>query len=337
MLDVLLQITHERANIKQLKLGPVSTIGRSAECNVKIASGEISRKHCRLTVDDNKVLIRDLASSNGTYINGKLIPPNVDIELSPGSRLTIGPVKCVVQFLAPDAATALSTQPVAQAGDTLIATPESTAHPKASDLDFAITRTEEAGAVVDEIVLPTSPKPDTELELNLGSETAGRVQETNTGEPSSARTSNGETASSQTAESNTEFLFGPDDTVQPGTLVASKDAPTSFGVWTEPPVNELALPIEPVSAPATKKKKGLFDLFKRKAKVPTAPPEAASATLAKAPEQVASAEGAPSASALSQSVSAVSPVAQSSNSAADAAPVPTTPATGGEDIEPFWN
>ena len=53
--------------------GPRFHIGRSEECNLRVNSDAISRRHCEITVNDTHVHIRDLGSRNGTYVNGERI------------------------------------------------------------------------------------------------------------------------------------------------------------------------------------------------------------------------------------------------------------------------
>jgi hypothetical protein len=48
-------------------------IGRGPECDVVVESGDVSRKHCELTFSGKALSVKDLNSSNGTFINGKLI------------------------------------------------------------------------------------------------------------------------------------------------------------------------------------------------------------------------------------------------------------------------
>jgi pSer/pThr/pTyr-binding forkhead associated (FHA) protein len=64
-------------------------IGRTTECDLQIPLPEVSRRHCELTIKNEKVAVRDLGSSNGTYINKKRIQ---QAELGAGETLTIGPV-----------------------------------------------------------------------------------------------------------------------------------------------------------------------------------------------------------------------------------------------------
>lgn len=48
-------------------------IGRAEECEVVLASGRCSRHHARLTVSAESVTLEDLASANGTFVNGAKI------------------------------------------------------------------------------------------------------------------------------------------------------------------------------------------------------------------------------------------------------------------------
>lgn len=63
-------------------------IGRDAECDIQVLDSGVSRKHaCVLEQDDGSVLLRDLASHNGTYVRGKR---TTEALLSQGDELKIG-------------------------------------------------------------------------------------------------------------------------------------------------------------------------------------------------------------------------------------------------------
>ncbi len=65
-------------------------IGRSSTSDIKIENKYVSGKHVALTLDDNlRVQVRDLSSSNGTYIGGQKLEANVLYELGEGERLLI--------------------------------------------------------------------------------------------------------------------------------------------------------------------------------------------------------------------------------------------------------
>jgi predicted component of type VI protein secretion system len=104
-----LKVVQDNANLKQVKLLPVTLIGRSAECHLKIASSEVSRKHCRITVTDDAVVIEDLNSSNGTYVNHERIPPARPVSVPPGTHLHIGPAKFIVDYTPPVTLETMST------------------------------------------------------------------------------------------------------------------------------------------------------------------------------------------------------------------------------------
>ncbi len=71
------------------------TIGRGEECDLRVPLSSVSRKHCELTVSAQTIKVRDLSSSNGTYLNNKRITEG---ELVAGDRLVVGPVVFTVQI-----------------------------------------------------------------------------------------------------------------------------------------------------------------------------------------------------------------------------------------------
>lgn len=58
------------------KIFPVTNsavIGRQSECEISIPSEEVSRRHAELRVTPDGVMVEDLGSSNGTYVNDRRI------------------------------------------------------------------------------------------------------------------------------------------------------------------------------------------------------------------------------------------------------------------------
>src|SRR5262245_5626839 len=45
-------------------------VGRSGACNLCVDGVQISRRHCALLVADTGASVRDLGSTNGTFVNG---------------------------------------------------------------------------------------------------------------------------------------------------------------------------------------------------------------------------------------------------------------------------
>src|SRR3954470_18439025 len=90
-MDYELVIVQGRSVSNTLKLGEgVTTIGRHDECNLRINSPQVSRRHCELFEKKGLLLVKDLGSSNGTFVNGKKIQGQQVLE--PGDELMIGQV-----------------------------------------------------------------------------------------------------------------------------------------------------------------------------------------------------------------------------------------------------
>ncbi|MBP9143756.1 MAG: RDD family protein [Thermoanaerobaculia bacterium] len=76
-----------------------SVIGRSRNCVVQIAETTVSRQHAIFVVAPGNVLLRDLGSSNGTFVNGERV--DGEIPLADGDRVVVGEAELVLRMLAP--------------------------------------------------------------------------------------------------------------------------------------------------------------------------------------------------------------------------------------------
>lgn len=65
-------------------------VGRDESCQIRLATNEVSRQHCRLKCEGERVVVYDLGSRNGTLINDVAIQGQS--ELHPGDILRVGPV-----------------------------------------------------------------------------------------------------------------------------------------------------------------------------------------------------------------------------------------------------
>ena len=73
--------------------GDIRTIGRATGADFILDAALVSRVHCRLTaLADGGLEIRDLDSTNGTFLNGQRIET---ARLSPGDRVQVGRVELV--------------------------------------------------------------------------------------------------------------------------------------------------------------------------------------------------------------------------------------------------
>jgi len=70
-------------------------LGRAADVAVQIDDCWLSRKHCRLAWESGVLVVRDLDSRHGTYVNGERIG---ECKLLPGDELRIGLSHFVAQY-----------------------------------------------------------------------------------------------------------------------------------------------------------------------------------------------------------------------------------------------
>ena len=71
--------------------GETTTIGRAVECDIVITSKRVSREHARLVRNGRRVLLEDLNSTNGTFLNDEhILEP---MELRDGDTVSVGDVR----------------------------------------------------------------------------------------------------------------------------------------------------------------------------------------------------------------------------------------------------
>lgn len=71
-------------------LGETTTLGRGADCTVRLEDGTVSRRHAEVTWEIVQYEVRDLGSQNGTSVNGT---PVTRSALAPGDLLEVGLVQ----------------------------------------------------------------------------------------------------------------------------------------------------------------------------------------------------------------------------------------------------
>ncbi len=68
----------------------ITYVGRSVENDISVKDKFVSRKHLKILRKENKYIIEDLKSTNGTFVNGRQIRPGVEYEVSEGLPIAIG-------------------------------------------------------------------------------------------------------------------------------------------------------------------------------------------------------------------------------------------------------
>lgn len=79
--------------IFRLPPGSVKTIGRSPGAEFMIEAALVSRLHCQLIATEDLLQVRDLGSTNGTFVNGKRVKA---AELREGDTLSVGRLQLIV-------------------------------------------------------------------------------------------------------------------------------------------------------------------------------------------------------------------------------------------------
>ena len=72
-------------------------IGRDEDCNLRPASPAISKKHCAIFYKDGEPFVKDLGSTNGTFLNDQQVES--ERPLAEGDKLRVGPLDFAVKRL----------------------------------------------------------------------------------------------------------------------------------------------------------------------------------------------------------------------------------------------
>ena len=62
-------------------------LGRSSACQLVFADDSVSRRHAELRMHEGRWILRDLGSSNGTWVNGRRV---MEAEVAPGDEVSLG-------------------------------------------------------------------------------------------------------------------------------------------------------------------------------------------------------------------------------------------------------
>lgn len=73
------------------------TIGRETDNDVVIANQLASRHHALIQKIKDEYYIKDLESTNGTFLNGELIPKDKYVKLEGNDTVTIGKINLIIK------------------------------------------------------------------------------------------------------------------------------------------------------------------------------------------------------------------------------------------------
>jgi hypothetical protein len=103
---------------------PVIRIGRGESSDVLIDNVSVSRRHAEIREESGAWLLRDLGSSNGTFLNGQRV--SADQPLRPGDEISFGKFSILFErvLAEPHGADAVAVPAAAETGVTLHLRPE---------------------------------------------------------------------------------------------------------------------------------------------------------------------------------------------------------------------
>ena len=78
-------------------------IGRSPDADISLCDRWVSRRHCLVEEQDGRLIVRDLGSKHGTFVNDSLVSEST---LLPGDRLSVGLTTLVARYDLSDSAPA---------------------------------------------------------------------------------------------------------------------------------------------------------------------------------------------------------------------------------------
>jgi len=116
-MNYVLQVVRGRSATTTLRLADgVTSLGRHDDCIIRIKSSQVSRRHCEILEVGGALTVRDLGSSNGTFVNTKRVLGQQALKV--GDELTIGSVTLRVATLGQPAPP--SHPPAGKPGDTAV-------------------------------------------------------------------------------------------------------------------------------------------------------------------------------------------------------------------------
>src|SRR5437588_7694028 len=84
-------------------------VGRSSELDMVLVEDMVSRKHAKITASGDQIVIQDLGSTNGTFVNGEKIKK---ARLKEGDRILIG--TSIIKLVAVDTSQVVSEEAARQ-------------------------------------------------------------------------------------------------------------------------------------------------------------------------------------------------------------------------------
>ncbi len=95
-------ILGDKSPIKEYELQPLNSLGRHPSQTIQVLDRLVSKEHAVIEVNDDGVILRDLGSRNGSFVNNRLVTD--EVPLNHGDKLLLGGTRMVFMDPAQDTA-----------------------------------------------------------------------------------------------------------------------------------------------------------------------------------------------------------------------------------------
>lgn len=163
-MNYVLQVVRGRSATTTLRLAEgMTSLGRHDDCIIRIKSSQVSRRHCEIHEADGNLTVRDLGSSNGTFVNGKRVLGQQALKV--GDELTVGSVTLRVATLGQPVAAAHPQ--AAKPGDTAVVDAVAVGDEEEFEIEF-----DEGDAVGEIEAIPLEENATASAAIHAGDEPA---------------------------------------------------------------------------------------------------------------------------------------------------------------------
>jgi predicted component of type VI protein secretion system len=94
-------------------------LGRGEEAKFRIQHDLVSRKHCEFFERHGQVFVRDLGSTNGTFLNDEQVPVSTKTSVPPGAVVRVGGLSFKVEYETPSGGDSTATVETHEQSDSL--------------------------------------------------------------------------------------------------------------------------------------------------------------------------------------------------------------------------
>lgn len=168
MLEANLKVNSGKQTGKTIPLPPGKfLIGREEDCHLRPNNDLISRHHCVFALDEFSLRVRDLGSTNGTFVNGERIRGGVILKT--GDIVSIGKLDFEVTVC--DPASEETQAELRLDSETQVSAPESQEEPSEAEVEELFAASED-----DSSASTPSPGQDTMTEIPAAPPPSGDTQ-----------------------------------------------------------------------------------------------------------------------------------------------------------------